>query len=60
MTLGSSTVVISLGKGFHTPSLPAYSRLLHDVLMGDRSLFTRPDGLAPCLEGGRRDPDRQA
>jgi len=26
--------------------LPAYSRLLHDVLLGDRSLFTRPDGLA--------------
>ena len=46
MKLGPSTVVISLGKGFHTPSLPAYSRLLHDVLMGDRSLFTRPDGLA--------------
>jgi glucose-6-phosphate 1-dehydrogenase len=46
MTLGTSTVTIPLGKGFHTPSLPAYSRLLHDVLMGDRSLFTRPDGLA--------------
>jgi glucose-6-phosphate 1-dehydrogenase len=26
--------------------LPAYVRLLHDVLLGDRSLFTRPDGLA--------------
>ncbi len=46
MSLGSSTVVISLGQGFHTPSLPAYPRLLHDVLIGDRSLFTRPDGLA--------------
>jgi glucose-6-phosphate 1-dehydrogenase len=46
MTLGSSTVTIPLGQGFHTPALPAYSRLLHDVLMGDRSLFTRPDGLA--------------
>jgi glucose-6-phosphate 1-dehydrogenase len=45
-SLGTSTVVIPLGKGFHTPSLPAYSRLLHDVLIGDRSLFTRPDGLA--------------
>ena len=39
-SLGSSTVVIPLGQAFHTPSLPAYSRLLHDVLMGDRSLFT--------------------
>jgi glucose-6-phosphate 1-dehydrogenase len=45
MTLGTSTLTIPLGTGFHTPSLPAYSRLLHDVLMGDRSLFTRPDGL---------------
>jgi glucose-6-phosphate 1-dehydrogenase len=26
--------------------LPPYTRLLHDVLLGDRSLFTRPDGLA--------------
>jgi glucose-6-phosphate 1-dehydrogenase len=26
--------------------LPAYVRLIHDVLLGDRSLFTRPDGLA--------------
>jgi len=50
MTLGSSTVSIPLGQGFHTPSLPAYSRLLHDVLIGDRSLFTRPDGLAHVWE----------
>jgi len=46
MGLTTSTVNIPLGTGFHTPALPAYSRLLHDVLMGDRSLFTRPDGLA--------------
>jgi glucose-6-phosphate 1-dehydrogenase len=26
--------------------LPPYARLIHDVLLGDRSLFTRPDGLA--------------
>jgi glucose-6-phosphate 1-dehydrogenase len=26
--------------------LPPYVRLIHDVIMGDRSLFTRPDGLA--------------
>ena len=26
--------------------LPPYVRLIHDVLLGDRSLFTRPDGLA--------------
>ncbi len=46
VSLGSSRVVIPLGQGYHTPSLPAYPRLLHDVLIGDRSLFTRPDGLA--------------
>jgi glucose-6-phosphate 1-dehydrogenase len=26
--------------------LPAYVRLIHDVIRGDRSLFSRPDGLA--------------
>ena len=26
--------------------LPPYVRLIHDVLLGDRSLFTRPDGLS--------------
>jgi glucose-6-phosphate 1-dehydrogenase len=45
LTLSAATVALPLGTGFHTPSLPAYSRLLHDVLLGDRSLFTRPDGL---------------
>ena len=45
MTLDTATIALPLGTGFRTSSLPAYSRLLHDVLMGDRSLFTRPDGL---------------
>jgi glucose-6-phosphate 1-dehydrogenase len=31
-------------------SLPPYARLLHDVLVGDRSLFTRPDGLEHVWE----------
>ena len=30
--------------------LPPYVRLIHDVLVGDRSLFTRPDGLAAAWE----------
>ena len=30
----------------HADALPPYVRLIHDVLLGDRSLFTRPDGLA--------------
>jgi glucose-6-phosphate 1-dehydrogenase len=41
---------LPLGQSFHTPSLPAYSRLIHDVLLGDRSLFTRPDGLRHVWE----------
>ena len=44
--LASGSARLPLGTAFHTPSLPAYSRLIHDVLLGDRSLFTRPDGLA--------------
>lgn len=42
MVLDQATFTLPLS----TPSsLPAYARLLHDVLAGDRSLFTRPDGL---------------
>jgi glucose-6-phosphate 1-dehydrogenase len=43
--LASTSVRLPLGEAFHTPGLPAYARLIHDVLLGDRSLFTRPDGL---------------
>ncbi len=50
LELGTATTELPLGKAFHTPSLPAYSRLIHDVLIGDRSLFTRPDGLAHVWE----------
>jgi len=46
LTLGAASVRLPLGEAFHTPALPAYARLIHDVLLGDRSLFTRPDGLA--------------
>jgi glucose-6-phosphate 1-dehydrogenase len=37
---------ISLNRLSGADPLPPYVRLIHDVLMGDRSLFTRPDGLA--------------
>src|SRR6185437_9275626 len=37
---------IPLGALSGADPLPAYVRLIHDVLLGDRSLFTRPDGLA--------------
>jgi glucose-6-phosphate 1-dehydrogenase len=50
LKLSSAGVALPLGKSFHTPSLPAYSRLIHDVMLGDRSLFTRPDGLASVWE----------
>ncbi len=48
--LGTATADLPLGRAFHTPILPAYSRLIHDVLIGDRSTFTRPDGLAHVWE----------
>jgi glucose-6-phosphate 1-dehydrogenase len=50
LKLGSGVAALPLGKCFHSPSLPAYSRLIHDVFIGDRSLFTRPDGLAHVWE----------
>ena len=37
---------ISLASLPGADPLPPYVRLIHDVLIGDRSLFTRPDGLA--------------
>ncbi len=44
------SAVLSLGTGLGSPALPAYSKLIHDVLLGDRSLFTRPDGLRHVWE----------
>ena len=38
--------VIPLSTLPNADPLPPYARLIHDVLIGDRSLFTRPDGLA--------------
>ncbi len=60
--LAAASARLPLGQAFHTPSLPAYARLIHDVLLGDRSLFTRPDGLrhvwevAGGLLGDKPDP----
>lgn len=50
LELATGSASLPLGTAFHTPSLPAYSRLIHDVLIGDRSLFTRPDGLRHVWE----------
>jgi glucose-6-phosphate 1-dehydrogenase len=41
---------ISLASLAGADPLPPYVRLIHDVLLGDRSLFTRPDGLAAVWE----------
>jgi glucose-6-phosphate 1-dehydrogenase len=46
MTLEPADVTIPLAGLPHADPLPPYARLIHDVLLGDRSLFTRPDGLA--------------
>ncbi len=45
MSLGVGRTTLPLGSTGKGPSLPAYSLLLLDVMTGDRSLFTRPDGL---------------
>ncbi|MCW2495896.1 glucose-6-phosphate dehydrogenase [Jatrophihabitans sp.] len=37
---------VSLAALTGADPLPPYVRLIHDVLVGDRSLFTRPDGLS--------------
>jgi len=46
LDLENATVSIPLSGLKGANPLPPYVRLLHDVLLGDRSLFTRPDGLA--------------
>ncbi|GMA87334.1 hypothetical protein GCM10025868_25840 [Angustibacter aerolatus] len=43
--LATSTVSLKLGAVEGAEPLPPYVRLIHDVVVGDRSLFTRPDGL---------------
>jgi glucose-6-phosphate 1-dehydrogenase len=46
LTLDPASVRLPLGQLPDAEPLPPYVRLIHDVLIGDRSLFTRPDGLA--------------
>ncbi|GGM83017.1 glucose-6-phosphate dehydrogenase (NADP(+)) [Dactylosporangium sucinum] len=41
-----ATAALPLGALPDADPLPPYVRLIHDALLGDRSLFTRPDGLA--------------
>jgi glucose-6-phosphate 1-dehydrogenase len=44
LTVTNASIV--LGDVAGADALAPYVRLIHDVLIGDRSLFTRPDGLA--------------
>lgn len=46
LDLASATSTVALSSVPGANPLPPYVRLIHDVLLGDRSLFTRPDGLA--------------
>jgi glucose-6-phosphate 1-dehydrogenase len=46
LDLDVAHTAIPLSRLAGADPLPPYVRLLHDVLIGDRSLFTRPDGLA--------------
>ncbi len=44
LTVSDASIVLGDVEG--ADAMPPYVRLIHDVLNGDRSLFTRPDGLA--------------
>jgi glucose-6-phosphate 1-dehydrogenase len=50
LSLVVSDASIVLGDVEGADALPPYVRLIHDVLVGDRSLFTRPDGLASAWD----------
>ena len=46
LALDNARAAVPLATLHGADPLPPYVRLIHDVLLGDRSLFTRPDGLA--------------
>ena len=46
LELEPGTVTLPLAELADAEPLPPYVRLIHDVLLGDRALFTRPDGLS--------------
>ncbi len=46
LELTTANLAVGLDSVDGGGGLPPYSRLIHDVMRGDRSLFTRPDGLA--------------
>jgi glucose-6-phosphate 1-dehydrogenase len=46
LDLESASIKLPLAQLPDAEPLPPYVRLIHDVLLGDRALFTRPDGLS--------------
>ncbi len=46
LKLDAATASVAVASIDGSTPLPPYVRLIHDVLSGDRSLVTRPDGLA--------------
>jgi glucose-6-phosphate 1-dehydrogenase len=46
LDLDPATIKLPLAQLPDADPLPPYARLIHDVLLGDRALFTRPDGLS--------------
>ncbi|MFI5937693.1 glucose-6-phosphate dehydrogenase [Actinoplanes sp. NPDC051494] len=48
-----ATMALPLAQLPDAEPLPPYARLINDVLLGDRSLFTRPDGLASAWKAVR-------
>jgi glucose-6-phosphate 1-dehydrogenase len=51
--LEAAKVALPLTAVPEADPLPPYSRLIHDVLVGDRALFTRPDGLSAAWKAVR-------
>ena len=51
--LEPASVALPLAELPDADPLPAYARLIHDVLEGDRALFTRPDGLSAAWKAVR-------
>jgi glucose-6-phosphate 1-dehydrogenase len=49
-TLTCAETDLPLGAIADADPLPPYVKLIRDVIVGDRSLFTRPDGLASAWD----------
>jgi glucose-6-phosphate 1-dehydrogenase len=48
--LAAASAALPLASIDEADALPPYVKLIHDVIVGDRSLFTRPDGLEHAWE----------